>query len=489
MTFCMQGEDKLMSNIPKIKYPKVIEGKILTRKKFKLRSDQALLDAARKRRNAHSVRDKKNLPLKRIFELIDEDLIYLPAFQRDTSWRIQDRVKLLNFMLYGHSYLVPLAMNKLAVATAQGEYARLDGERTPITPEELKKELDVVSKTSNVIRSLVDGYQRVSTLNFCRKGTEEVETIFYDVLKSEFVSTTRPKGSCLHVYELLCDDDVDNYDFIDHFVSSLPKKLRIAAIRELGAVRQKLLDYNFEVLETAGLDSRGELTWFIKLNEAGVTLTQAQMEMSELTSRGFRFTKFSTDFRAIVNSGVWYVHGVDLMPKVTTQVSMPAASFTIPTEIILLDRVISLHSPNFSPILSDQKAKVWGTRWALEKVEAVEIADKIASVSLIVLKTVVDFWDANNLKKAGLKLTNTHSDPKRIRREHILFLHGYIFWKYAADFVQFMHDSTKKAVDAENLDFKLDHEDKDYIIAWMKNNNLHDLGNKQKRTLFSDLID
>lgn len=477
-----------MSNMPKIKYPKAIEGKLLTRNKFKLRSDEALLDAAKKRKQAHKVRDKKVFTLREIFEDLDKGLIYLPAFQRDTSWKITDRVKLLNFMLYGHSYLAPLAMNKLALSTAEGEYARLDSERTPIAQEDLKKELEAVSKTGDAIRSLVDGLQRVSTLNFCRKGTEEVQTIFYDVLKSEFVSTTRPKGSCLHVYELLCDDDVDNHDFVDQFVSCLPKKLKVAAIRELREVRDKLLSYNFEILETAGLDSGGELTWFIKLNEAGVTLTFAQMEMSPLTSRGFRFTKFSADFRAIVNSGVWHVHGVDLMPKVTTQVSVPAASFTVPVEIIRLNGQKSLHSLNYSPILSDLKTKTWGTKWALEKVNAVEISDKIAGVSLLVLKAVVDFWDANNLQKAGLELTNDQSNPKRLRREHLLYLHGYILWKYAADFVQFMNDSTKKAVDAVSLDFKLGPVDENYIIDWMKNNSLHDLGNKEKRQLFADLI-
>lgn len=491
MTFIKQYTEERtnqMSNMPKIKYPKAIEGKLLTRKKFKLKSDEALLKAAQKRREAHKVRDKKVFTLQQIFELIDTNRIYLPAFQRDTSWRIQDRVKLLNFMLYGHSYLVPLAMNKLALSTAEGEYARLDPERTPITEKERTEELKNASQTNDSIMSLVDGYQRVSTLNFCRKGTEEVETIFYDVLKFEFVGTTRPKGSCIHVYELLCDDDVDNYDFFNQFVSSLPKKLRIATIQELQKVRQKLLTYSFNVLETSGLTSEDELKWFVKLNDSGVTLTQAQLEMSPLTCRGFRFTKFSTDFRAIVNSGVWYANGIDLMPKITTQVSMPAASLTVPTAIIKCNGQVSLHNLNYSPILSDVKTKEWGTKWVEDHINAVEIAEKMASVSLRALEAVVNFWDANNLQKAGLELTNDQSNPNRLRRDHLLYSHGYILWKYAADFVLFMADSTKEAVDAKTLEFKLEPVDGDYIITWMKNNSLHNKSNAEKRELFKELI-
>lgn len=475
--------------------PQTVKGITAKRKPLKISSSKAknqeiqdsLKRAASGAALTRAIRKKATWSLLEIFNLLTQGLIVLPSFQRDGSWKIEDRCKLLNFMLSGTSYLSPIAVNRLVPQTLIGEYAEIDEERTPIDSDSFLARVKSELLNGNHIYSLIDGLQRLTTLLMCREDHDDIATVFYDLHSGRFVIKKSPRPHHVHVHELFMPDDVAFRNMkLDFLKSVADPTTSVAYDMSFDRIRHDMLNYEFVALETSGLSLVQEVSWFIQLNDSGVNLSTVQKNVAPLAAHGFKFLRYIKSFGDILRGASFH----NLLVKTSAQVSIPATAFTVPTEILETQGVVANHALNYSPIPSDNKSAKWAkdvelADSAIELEAKVEKAEMIAEINVMALEVAVEFWDAL-LPKTTLVQTHRVTAPERFRLEHIMYAHGFIMWKAAAPFLRKMNG--EEGATLSKADFVLSHSDSQRLEDWMKGNSFHNKDNDAKRRMFKDLI-
>lgn len=464
---------------------------LIIKAKQKTKASQAkiaLRNSTHRASRTRATRKKNNLKLLDILKLITAGLIVLPSFQRDGSWNAEARKKLLNFMINGTSFLTPIAINKLVSSTMNGEYAEVDLKRTPISSEDMEKRVADHQAKGEDVFSLIDGLQRLSTLLMCVLGSPEVKDLFYDLHLGEFVIKPNPRPHHIHVHEIMTAEQADFRRYKQDFLQGVEDlATRDEYDMVIDRIRQDLLNYEIGALETTGLDLIQEVEWFIQLNDSGVNLSKIQVNVSALAANGFKFLTYISEFKDVLHGAAFH----DLMTKTSTQVSIPTTGFTVPMEILAVDGDVTKHTANYSPIPSDEKSGQWkktvtpSTPMSVAKME-VDKARMIGRAAVEALKVAVAFWDRN---LSAVPLTETHdsTDPTRFRTDHVMYAHGYIMWKAARVFLDYMDPETEVRQLSES-DFTLSRTDEASLLQWMQGANFHNQDNDRKRQMFTDLI-
>lgn len=207
-------------------------------------------------------------------------------------------------------------------------------------------------------------------------------------------------------------------------------------------VRSKMSNYNYTVHIADDLNEDEQIEWFDVLNTAGSRVTGIQLAFSKLKLHDFDiYTDYSKPFKEkLVEYGL-----EELFTPFSTSVSYPIASLNPAYEVLFRGGV---HKSNYAPIPSDTREKV------LVKLSK-ENLNRIGNLTLTGLNTALKFvFDHHFLTLVSKKI------------DYVLYLTGYFVFN--------------------NNDFDSISEDK--LIEWTKNVVFEDNTNKERREIFSNLL-
>lgn len=316
-------------------------------------------------------KESKPVSLGNLCKAIEEGKMTLPIFQTYIRWRIEKSIELLNFQLSGKAAVSPISVNIIennSLAVPQVTFL----ERRLISSDE-----DIIGK-----ESVNDGQQRLSCNFKAYIDDEDFKCIVLDISQGKFTLNTEAiKKSQIPVGKLYNKDpEVFKQYLKEH------KDLQVFEVQDLlTRIRNKFLGYYYTVNYARDLTEEEQQEWFKVLNLAGSTVTEIQVNLTEMLIKGVDYYKEYADiFAEILRESELE----KLFIIKATEISIPLAALNPAYEIIINKE----HKLNLSPIPSDAKPNL------ISKLEEDQIR-KIFSITLDALECVIDFIEENNLKK------------------------------------------------------------------------------------------
>lgn len=369
----------------------------------------------------------KQSQTKSVFDMcqdIEKGAITLPLYQRDLSWNDNKAIALFNYEMFGKAPVAPISMNKIGSSNEIPQISFIDRERIPLE--------DTLGNLS-----IVDGQQRLTTNYKAYSDDPTFSKIVLDVTQARFKAIKHnPHDNQIPVGVLLNKDQRKLRDYLaanSTLDSMYPPLLE---------VRSKMSNYNYTVHIADDLNEDEQIEWFDVLNTAGSRVTGIQLAFSKLKLHDFDiYTDYSKPFKEkLVEYGL-----EELFTPFSTSVSYPIASLNPAYEVLFRGGV---HKSNYAPIPSDTREKV------LVKLSK-ENLNRIGNLTLTGLNTALKFvFDHHFLTLVSKKI------------DYVLYLTGYFVFN--------------------NNDFDSISEDK--LIEWTKNVVFEDNTNKERREIFSNLL-
>lgn len=371
-------------------------------------------------------KESKPISLGNLCKSIEEGKMTLPVFQTYIRWRIEDCIELLNFQLSGKAAVSPISVNiienkELAVPQV-----------TFINRELMCDKENIVGK-----ESVNDGQQRLSCNYKAYVDHDDFKCIVLDLSLGKFVLNTGAiKKSQIPVGKLYNKD----YTVFKQYLKE-HKELQDLDVQDiLTRIRNKFLGYYYTVNYARDLTETEQQEWFRVLNLAGSTVTEVQVNLTEMLIKGVDYYKEYADiFVEILKSS-----GLDgLLVIKATEVSIPLAAMNPAYEVVTGKE----HKSNFSPIPSDVKAN------AISKLAKEEIRT-IIKMTLEALEKSIEFIEENTLEH-----------PHRI--DYITYMTGlfvYIGYK------------------------EMSYTQKKCLIEWYNTVEFSKKDNGERRKIFEDLI-
>lgn len=356
--------------------------------------------------------------------MIKDNKVTLPLYQRDLSWSLAKSVSLLNYQLFGKAPVAPISINQISeTKSAVPQVSFIDRELV----------------RNDLIRadhqSVVDGQQRLSTNYKAFINHEDFRNIFLDVSAAKFkLIDSSIKNHHIPVGILLNG----NSNLLLSFLEG--KKLTMELFPILIEVRSKIMSYNYTINIADNLSEDEQIEWFEVLNNAGSRVTALQMSFSKLKLHDFDiYSDYVTPFKEKIQSFGYD----DLFTPFTTNVSYPVASLNPALEVIKKSKN---HSLNYAPIPSDTKES------QITNLDINDL-DKIIKLSL------------DSLQKALMFLSENTLEDYIDRMDYILYLTGYFA------FNETINEEYYKG-----------------LVNWIKEVNFVNKSNGARREIFNNLI-
>ena len=320
-----------------------------------------------------------------ICQMIDEQTLSVPLYQRDLSWTIAKSISLLNYQLMGPAPVAPLSINVINdIQDCVPQVSFID------------RELLTVRSGLN---SVVDGQQRITTNYKAYINHDDFRNIVLDLGKGMFVEAREGiKENQIPVGVLLFRDT----NLFDDYTDKCPELGNRGVVNLLLEIRQKFRQYFYTINQAENLSEKEQIEWFEVLNNAGSRVSAIQLRFSKLKIHGIDIYKeYTKPFREKVRAA-----GIDdLFVPQTTTTSYPVSALNPAYEYIKYGTHIK---NNFAPISPDTKED------QLCKLSADELK-KCFALTLDALDHTLDFIENHQLRK-----------PDRI--DYINYLIGfYIF--------------------------------------------------------------
>lgn len=377
---------------------------------------------------------------------IKDGNITIPLYQRDQSWQLEKAVDLFEYQLKGKAPVAPVSFNGLADK----------GKKVP--------QISFISRIpvediETIKYSVVDGQQRLTTNYKACIAHPDFESLVFDLAKGAFIKNKNQifKKSQIPVGILLNFDEDIFYEYTrEHQFHKIDAK-------NLRNIRSKIHNYMYTVHIGKDLDLQEQIEWFEKLNNAGSKVTAIQMGLCKLKIIGFDiYLEYIRPYQELLRSyGLYDV----LITPLTTKESYPIAALNAAYEVLMNN---GKHNSNYAPIASDANKKF------LEKYSDLSLTNenildfdpespideikKITTLTLESLEVVLKFLKKNDLVE---KIQSF----KRI--EYVQFILGFVVFNKITHFTE---------------------EDKNYVIEWVNRVKFNDLGNTEKRDIYTKLI-
>lgn len=371
-------------------------------------------------------KESKPMSLGHLCKLIEEGKLTLPIFQTYIRWRIEKCIELLNFQLSGKAAVSPISINLIEnkeLAVPQVTFI----DRKPINVKE-----DIIGK-----ESVNDGQQRLSCNYKAYIDHEDFKCIVLDISLGRFIINTGSLKKCqIPVGKLYNKDPKVFSQYVKEH-----RDLQIFEVHDLlTKIRNKFLGYYYTVNYARDLTEGEQQEWFKVLNLAGSTVTEVQVNLTEMLIKGVDFYKeYANVFVEILKTAGFE----SLLLVKATEISIPLAALNPAYEVYTRKS----HKNNFSPIPSDAKASI------ISKLDKEDIR-KLISVTLKELEHTIRFIEDNKLKY-----------PNRI--DYITYMIGFFVY---------LENREMNSVQKESL------------IEWYNTVEFSKKDNGERRKIFEELI-
>jgi hypothetical protein len=285
--------------------------------------------------------------------------------------------------------------------------------------------------------SVNDGQQRLSCNYKAYINHDDFKCVVLDITVGKFIINNESlKTSQIPVGVLYNKDpEVFNEYLSKH------KELQAFNIQTLLVnIRNKFLSYYYTINYAIDLSGEEQVKWFDVLNLAGSRVTDVMVQLTEMLIKDVDFYKdYSEVFYEILRQSELE----HLFIQKDTQISIPLAALNPAYEVVVK---YGEHSNNFAPFASDTRASIIS---ALEG----KIIKKIFAITLDSLRKAINFIDENSLTR-----------PERI--DYLTYLTGAFSFNQSP-----LNDSQKE-----------------HLQSWYQNTKFSNLGNNERRQIFTDLI-
>ncbi len=281
--------------------------------------------------------------------------------------------------------------------------------------------------------SIVDGQQRLTTNYKAYSNDESFKNIVLDVTKACFREIKgAPRDNQIPVGILLNKDQ----SFLRDYLTKLGTLDELYP--SLLEVRSKMTSYNYTVHIAKDLNEDEQIEWFDVLNTAGSRVTGIQLAFSKIKLHDFDiYANYVEPFKNKLSDA-----GLDeLMTPFTTKVSYPIVSLNPALEV----KLGKGHKANYAPIPSDTKET------ALVRLTKSEL-ENLSQLTLKGLDQALNLVYENGLSSTVTKI------------DYILYLTGYFVFNQS-----------------DNIDVAS-------LVNWVKNVKFRNKTNKQRRDLYTDLL-
>ncbi|MDT2604651.1 GmrSD restriction endonuclease domain-containing protein [Enterococcus dongliensis] len=370
-------------------------------------------------------KQSQSMAISSLNNLIEKDAISLPIYQRDLSWSLAKAVALFNYQLYGRAPVAPLSLNKLS----------LDDSSTVPQVRLLTRKMIDANDLKEGHLSIIDGQQRLTTNYKAYIDDPSFSNIVLDISRGKFrLIRTAPNNNQIPVGKLLNREQ----SLLMNYIHNTMNMSDFSEVATLIAARGKLLQYSYTLHIANSMDEKEQIQWFEVLNNAGSKVSALQMTFAKLGSIDFDiYAEYGDPFKQLISD----FDLNDLFSPYTTNVSYPVALLNPELEILLG----STHKINYAPIPSDTK------EGQLIKLEISDLKG-VTQRTLKSLDLALKFFEENGLVN------------KVNRMDYILYISGFISFNGTAD------------------DYK------DKLIQWVNEVDFSNKSNRERRKLFSDLI-
>ncbi|NFL95085.1 hypothetical protein FDB73_01635 [Clostridium botulinum] len=371
-------------------------------------------------------KESKPVSLGNLCRAIEEGKMTLPIFQTYIRWKIEKSVELLNFQLSGKAAVSPISVNIIenkSLAVPQVSFI----ERKLINSDD-----DIIGK-----ESVNDGQQRLSCNYKAYIDHEDFKCIVLDISLGKFTINTGALKKCqIPVGKLYNKDPKVFKSYLEKH-----KQLQEFEVQDLlQRIRNKFLGYYYTVNYARDLSEEEQKEWFKVLNLAGSTVTDVEVNLTDMLVKGVDYYKeYSDIFGEILRES-----GLEKLFVIkATEISIPLAALN-PAYEILTERE---HKNNLSPIPSDAKASL------ISKLDKDSIR-KVFSMTLNSLEYAIDFIESNHLEK-----------PERI--DYLTYMLG-----------AFVYMGKKE----------INNKQRDILIEWYNTVKFSKKDNGERRKIFDELL-
>ena len=374
-----------------------------------------------------------DMTIEEICKLIQKKRIVIPSYQRDMVWTIPKCVDLLNYQLLGKAPVAAVSMNQINDKYCEVPQYSFIG-RAYVCGEPgvyHQRTLDVI-EPEFPIYSIIDGQQRFTTNYKAFIDSPDFLKIALDLsigkfrIAEPFEPNIFPAGKLYNEsYEIFYDYLQQNFEPQDYSL--------------LNSIRSKFMSYKYHVNLANDMDLDEQVEWFIKLNNAGTSVSEVQLNISKLKLRQIDvYNLYVRPFIQKIKDADLY----DIIPQAKAQASIPIACLNPMFEIL---NGHTSHKTNYSPIPSDEKTS------AIVNFSHDQIVDCFDS-TLAALDKTLKFYH-----RVGIA-------PQRF--EYVSFLVGY--------FILVVKDGSP---------------DDKRLVEWFRSTNFRDKTNTQKREIYTNLLE
>jgi len=289
-------------------------------------------------------RNIHNYHLEELIDLIAD--IIVPPFQRDIEWKEDNMCALLNFLLKGETALNPLHLCKTRVDEVKGNYYTFHdrGELIDSTPTGAKHE-------PNVVFSIIDGLQRLTTLSLMTSGVKTTR-IHFNLHQNSFGLATKAGSHKVPVHMVLGRDKTKCRQQLNDYFKGLKPSIKSAYLDNVDELRARIYFYQYKVAKTDYCDLMMQRDLFINLN-SGKSISRIQKMVSSAKATAWPFHQYCDDLIKVAK--LFYKDKTFI--RASQRTSFPANALT--AAFCALEGKIECAPP----IDCDHIIKVWGEDW------------------------------------------------------------------------------------------------------------------------------
>ena len=129
--------------------------------------------------NMNPTRNTRNLTVENLCNMIEDETLTIPLYQRDVSWTKQKCVELLNYQLLGKSPISAISVNVINNTDSDFAVPQVSFINREVMPNMVRGQF-----------SVVDGQQRLTTNYKAFCNNDDFRDIVLDLGTGKFVTTT-----------------------------------------------------------------------------------------------------------------------------------------------------------------------------------------------------------------------------------------------------------------------------------------------------------
>lgn len=338
----------------------------------------------------------------------------------ENSWPTSRVVDYFNSMIFGNTPVSPIAINRETLSSYDD---------VPDIAPDISEGPVMISVSSQYRYVVIDGQQRVSSFHKAYTDDPDVSHIVLDLVSCKFKDVPVADEDQIPVGKLFNQDISKFFEYVSDRFS--PEDINL-----LNAIRSKFLGYSIVAMFGYDLFRDEQLEWFTRLNNAGSSMTEAEMLMFKLDAKDLNpYADYVRPYNNMLSS-----YGFDhLLSSSRARTSYPLTSLNPAIEKMFR----SGHKNNYTPIPSDVKIGV---------IDSFPPSDlkELFTQSLDALKWSLDFFKNRKIRPT--------------RMEYVTYISGFYL----------LREPTVASYDM--------------LEKWYRTTVFTDATNTQKRQIYADLL-